>query len=283
MSIKLGFLASSHQQAAPLLLDTYPGAAAAYSLRKLRTAYTGAAIRVRRSVDSVESDIGFNGSGELDTTTLSTFIGSTNYGYVSVWYDQSGNGRNLTQTELAVQPIIIALGTIYQFGTKPSIYFPLSRLPGGGACTMDNTTFTLTQPNTYFIITQGTSANSTGDRNIFDGTGANRNAIGKSNVNPNYFMYAGSLVYSTTLVDNIKNLFVPIFNNTSSFLYKNGNSILSNANPGTQSLEGLRLAGFQKQQANWENYMPEFIVYNTNQASNRTGIESNINTYYTIF
>ena len=32
---------------ASLLLDSYPNAAVAYSLRKLRSAYTGSAIRVR--------------------------------------------------------------------------------------------------------------------------------------------------------------------------------------------------------------------------------------------
>ena len=41
------------------LLDVYPNAAAAYSLRLLREAYSGSAIRVRRSSDSAEQDIGF--------------------------------------------------------------------------------------------------------------------------------------------------------------------------------------------------------------------------------
>ena len=48
---------------------------AAYSLRKLLTAYTGSAIRVRRSSDNTESDIGFDGSGNLDTSALLTFVG----------------------------------------------------------------------------------------------------------------------------------------------------------------------------------------------------------------
>ena len=51
--------------------------AVAYSLRKLRTAYTGSAIRVRRSLDNAERDIGFNGTN-LDTTALQNFVGSQN-------------------------------------------------------------------------------------------------------------------------------------------------------------------------------------------------------------
>jgi len=45
-----------------LLLDLYPGATVAYSLRKLRTAYSGSAIRVRRSSDNTEQDFGFDSS-----------------------------------------------------------------------------------------------------------------------------------------------------------------------------------------------------------------------------
>ena len=66
-----------------LLLDTYTGAAVAYSLRQLRTAYTGAAIRVRRSSDNAEQDINFIG-GDLDTASLLTFCGANN-GFITTW------------------------------------------------------------------------------------------------------------------------------------------------------------------------------------------------------
>lgn len=57
-----------------LLLDTYPNASVAYSLRKLRSAYTDSAIRVRRSVDNAEQDIAFVGN-DLDTTSMLDFVG----------------------------------------------------------------------------------------------------------------------------------------------------------------------------------------------------------------
>jgi hypothetical protein len=53
-------------------------AAAAYSLRKLRAGYTGSAIRVRRSSDNAELDIGFTASGELDINALRSFFGIGN-------------------------------------------------------------------------------------------------------------------------------------------------------------------------------------------------------------
>jgi len=119
MSIKLGILASSQQQAAALLLDVYPGAAAAYSLRKLRTAYTGFCCQVRRSSDNTTQDINFVGN-VIDTTSLLTFCGAGN-GFVSIWYDQSGNGRNANNATLADQPQIVNSGSVISVNSKPSL------------------------------------------------------------------------------------------------------------------------------------------------------------------
>jgi hypothetical protein len=58
------------------LLDMYPNAAVAYSLRKLRDGYSGYAIKVRRSFDGTVQDIGFKSSGDLDTTSLNNFFGN---------------------------------------------------------------------------------------------------------------------------------------------------------------------------------------------------------------
>jgi hypothetical protein len=54
------------------ILDEYPGAAAAYSLRLLNTDYTGDAVVVRRASDNTTQNIGFV-DGELDTDALNTF------------------------------------------------------------------------------------------------------------------------------------------------------------------------------------------------------------------
>jgi hypothetical protein len=75
-------------------------AASAYSLRKLSIDYSGFAIQVRRSSDNTTQNIGFTGTGDLDTTALKTFVGNNN-GFVTIWYDQSGNVRNLTQITIS--------------------------------------------------------------------------------------------------------------------------------------------------------------------------------------
>jgi len=97
--------------------------AAAFSLRQLSTGYLGKAIQVRRSSDNTTQDIGFTANGDLDTAALKTFVGSGN-GYVSTWYDQSGQKRDKIQSSAALQPLIVGVGTIYRQGGMPAIYLP---------------------------------------------------------------------------------------------------------------------------------------------------------------
>lgn len=94
--------------------------AAAYSLRRLRCAYSGNAIRVRRSSDNATQDIGFNAWGDLDTTGLKAFTGSSS-AFVTTWYDQSGNSRNALQANAAFQPRIVNAGVIERQGGMPAI------------------------------------------------------------------------------------------------------------------------------------------------------------------
>lgn len=108
-----------------LLLDTYSGAAAAYSLRKLSGTYSGSAIRVRRSSDNTEQNIGFNGDGALNTLALLAFTGNSN-GFVTKWYDQSGNGRDAFQTSSANQPQIVSSGSVLLENGKPTVSFTTS-------------------------------------------------------------------------------------------------------------------------------------------------------------
>jgi hypothetical protein len=57
------------------LLDIYPNAAAAYSLRKLRDGYTGALFAVRRSVDNALLDVFPNSQGTFDETVVEDWVG----------------------------------------------------------------------------------------------------------------------------------------------------------------------------------------------------------------
>jgi hypothetical protein len=113
------------------LLDLYPNAAVAYSLRRLRSGYTGSAIRVRRSSDNAEQDIGFV-DNVLDTASLLTFVGAGD-GFVTTWYDQSGLGSDATQTTAGVQPEIVLGGVLWEQNGKPAVRF----LDNSGSAVLD--------------------------------------------------------------------------------------------------------------------------------------------------
>ncbi len=97
-------------------------ASAAFGLRKLSTAYTGYAVQVVRSSDNATQDIGFTVSGDLDTASLKAFVGSNN-ATVSIWYDQSGNGRSLSQANISHQPVLVSSGVINRDNGHPTIRF----------------------------------------------------------------------------------------------------------------------------------------------------------------
>lgn len=102
------------------LVSTQPSFA--FSTRKLREAYTGFAVRIRRSSDNAQADVAFDinnivsdnstvtvavAGGSLtvgSTLTLSSFRSSTTLN-VTIWYDQGANGYNGLQATTARQPI----------------------------------------------------------------------------------------------------------------------------------------------------------------------------------
>lgn len=75
----------------------------AYSFRRLRNAYTGPAVRLRRGSDNVQQDIGFTAGGALDMAAVAAFAqgGAT---FVVTLYDQTTLGQHLGQADTALQP-----------------------------------------------------------------------------------------------------------------------------------------------------------------------------------
>jgi len=82
----------------------------AFSVRLVVPTYTGPVIRIRRSSDNVESDFysdisqNWLTTGAFNTGTSYDSWISTNTGYVTTWYEQSGTGNHATQTNTANQP-----------------------------------------------------------------------------------------------------------------------------------------------------------------------------------
>jgi len=292
--------------ATSLLLDTYSGAAAAYSLRKLRTAYTGYAIRVRRSSDDTTIDVGFKADGTLDTTSMLSFVGtgSTNNGFISIWYDQSGNGKNATQPASANQPHIVINGVLQTYNGKPSVFF--NGDPRFLDCGYLNNG---TKPSNFSTFISGNFTQLTTTRVMF-GSGNNAgqglssyNSIGVSSSSPTaYQMYGGvgnGSQYRYWVTTNVPTqsssyLFEQHYkSNTSPYLgvfywnniLQSSNDWLGGSAQQSSSTEfktsigrGGEYNGLYHQ-----GYVQEITTYFSDQTANRSGISSNINSFYSIY
>ena len=119
---RASYLITYSEVSTSFLLDDFSEYQAAYSLRKLRTGYTGDAIRVQRASDSALQDIGFDSNGELDTTALSNFAAGGTL-TVRTWYDQGGFGYDCIQSSVSAQPTIVASGQTVTVNGKPAVDF----------------------------------------------------------------------------------------------------------------------------------------------------------------
>jgi hypothetical protein len=102
------------------ILDTYDDARFAISFRKLRGSYSGDCIRVHRSSDATELDIGFV-NDYIDTTALLNFVGSGT-GYIVKFYDQSVYGTDLVSAAgTTFSPTVVINGVLNEVDGKVSM------------------------------------------------------------------------------------------------------------------------------------------------------------------
>jgi hypothetical protein len=249
------------------LLDSYTGAAAAYSLRKLRTAYSGYAIRVRRSSDNLEQDITFDTNGVLDTTSLLAFVGNGN-GFVTTWYDQSGNARDAVQASSSWQPQIIISGVLNTYNSKVCVKFD-------GVDDYIQSPYTSGTTNELYFVTQTTDTQFLFPRGVnnygFVATQGNTstNLSLYNSTQPQLFV--NSVLRNPINRGDIYNLLVGY----KLSLHKNAN--ISNG------FNYLRFGSFiQDGSLDFNGNLFEWIIYPTLQSS-QTSIESNINSYYSIY
>lgn len=259
-----------------LLLDTYP-AMAAYSTRKLRTAYSGAAMRVRRETDNVEQDIGFV-NNQLDTASLTSFLGSTT-GSVTKWYNQGTGGttNDMVQSSAGAQPkITTSGGVVYTAGTtnKPVVYFN-----GGNTMAISGTTDFGAQNNaTIFLVHQRTGGG-TGNAIVAQGTSNYKLNfyqqqcqfdIGGGNVVGSYTGVFSAMTQGTFVRGNANKAFIRKIQSSTTNNTAASNLSTINVKLGNRTGDDLPLTG----------YIGEVIIYSSNQESNLTPISDSQINYY---
>ena len=294
-------------------LDTYTGASAAYSVRLLRTLYSGPAMRVRRETaggagDDDEADIAFdsgvisldsaisNASAGVTATTLGQFlnvgtVNGTTYTnpdsltvtascFVDEWKDQSGNANHAEQTAKGNQPQIhsgtVNTDLITENG-KPAIDFISNSSRSLNGPTLDNNSimaFTVNREVTNRGTIWGLGGGimykilevnnwSSAQLLIFTGDGTN---------------YQNS--QGTATKDLSQHLItVSRFSNALK-AYVDGSLDINTTD--TYSSYSAAL-GFGVRNTQGQLLLQEAIFYSTDQSINRTGIESNVNTYFSIY
>lgn len=263
-----------------LLLDLYPSASAAYSTRKLRNYYIGAAMRVRRSSDNAEQDIYFDANGNLDETALTTFVGVGN-GFVTTWYDQSGNGNNATQSTAGNQPQIVASGSVIKLtgigSARPVLHFTGLGKRFVFSSSISGSVFTSFNTSKY----SGTS-----------GTGVYAGSLtsGATPYTPipittaGYFMSkSGTTGYQHSTITNNYELLSCVAPASGTLLFYINNSSKSLTTITDGNSPSFRGIGTRPDLSVDNSYCNEFIIYTSDQSSNVTGINTNINTYYALY
>lgn len=244
-----------------------------FSYRKLRSSYTGSCIRIRRSSNNDEKDIGFSG-GYLDVVDIFNFCG-TGEGYLVRFYDQSTVGNNLQQINVIQQPLVFSNGMI-SIQNKSSFNFNSPYFSGNNFLTF----VTPQVRNTwsfYPVLNVQFEAFASGFGGIVSDNGGSgfifHNFAG-------YFWFGGSYQLIIDKGENYLSALAALSNGTTVDGWKNGTfgySVTANASfniAGVMSFwAGSPLAG----------WLPEIVAY----SDKKTGTENsdimiNQKTYYKI-
>jgi hypothetical protein len=258
--------------------DLFGMPAAAYSLRKLTTNATNC-IRVRRSSDNTEQDIGFVANvpnSPIDTTALLAFVGAGN-GFVTTWYDQSTNARDGLQSTGGNQPQIVSSGNVILENSLPFIeYTSTNKLLRTSA------NFSMFHPITALLVAKNTRAISAFPY-YFDFQTNRTIFYYQNDVSPNGLSaFSGQQINSGNTSTALA-YFEALYNSSSSVLRRNAVQIAS-GNTGTNGASGNLFIGSRNSSLqNLTGGFQELILYPQDQTSNRTAIETNINTYYNVF
>jgi hypothetical protein len=265
-----------NSQIQPPLLNLYPSASIAFSVRKLNASYTGPAMDVRRSSDNTTLSVGFKSNGDLDTATLLDFIG-TYTGYVQKWYDQSGNNNHLTLAS-GTGHSIVENGVLLTLNGKPNL-----KSNGGAYNFVNSSIYASATSATVFMALYPAGRNylghplrSTlaGQTNHYTSFGTIQENIGRSSRTDIYNYPA-----ATSLSDGFFNTLYTIAADGSTSKYYTNGVLRLNTSYGS----GYTSVTYQHAGGNYIGSIQEMISYNSNQTQNLQLIENNIRTYFNIY
>jgi hypothetical protein len=250
----------------------------ALSLRKIVSTYVGNCIRVRRSTDNIEMDIGFV-NDVLDTSTLLTFVGSGN-GYIVRWFDQVGYHRDMYQSLPANQPMIVDSGVLVALNGKPAIKCNSVQFLSSVA---DVNLSGLTDIMSGYVVAAKLSDGAL--VNVEGGAGYNHFNVGGNNI-----LFRHNSTITATIVDShnlaVQNLYQIIRYSGSATKYFRNNILKADA--AMNGTWGLRKFSIGKAIAGNVNYpdssiYQEIRYYRSDISNIQDSLNAEINSFYNIY
>lgn len=265
----------------PLLLDLYPGASAAYSLRKLDQNYTGFAVQVRRLSDNATQNIGFV-NNEFDSAALIAFASNT-AAAVTIWYDQSGNGNNLINSTALEQPKFTVVNNKYALSFIASSGQRLISAAGtnaigtNGLYTAFGVGLLYNTSGTKILFHQDQGSIRIGQWFRVDGSGNNSQVFYNNAATSQTDLGYSSSAFSLYMLSLIRKT-------SSAELWVNGFTNGPTAVPGTPSYSAGNMGGLYVGRRTlgeaYDGLTPEIILYPSDMTTDRLAIETNIRSYY---
>jgi hypothetical protein len=289
------------------ILNIFPSAHHAYSLRKLRTAYTGACLRIRRTtttptVTTTTVDLSFDSNNTISLNSAITYVSgtattATNLGqfcasvvngysnpdlvntnqniFVVTWFDQSGNGKNPTNATAGQQPRLVNTGNLELSGGKVTVRFTSANAQ---RLTLTDTTANINNMSSYFV---GAYVTITGVG--YSLSTVNRFYLPNTSAGVSYAGYFGSavamLLETTTTNRRLYQLIAPTTGSTTlaqGFLNGIPKATTALVNGATANITlGSAATSY------FDGYIQEVIGWQTN--ANRVEKEININNFWTIY
>lgn len=257
---------------------TGPGDIATFSnwwgLRAYSAATCGTkCVRLIRSSDSTQGDILTTAAGDLDTSSA-FFDGSLTYKVVTL-YDQVGT-NDMTQGTDANRPIF-ALNAILS-------HFPSMKFTGSSDMWLrTGSTFTQSQPFTYFAYGQRTANFTSTQVMLIDNSGSPQAALSFNNSTNQVVAYAGAAL-TASATDSAYHSVINVFNGASGKIIVDSST--TTGNNGTQALSAEALIiggdpGFGPTASMLTGNIQEAGYAASDITSSGASINSNASTYWT--
>ena len=241
-------------------------------------------VEVRRDGGSPSTDT-FTAT-EVSDGTLTTWTGANN-GYVRTWYDQSGNGFDITQTTSGDQPLIVSSGSLVTSNGEAAIDFD-----GANHYLQNAGNISYNGGVSWYAVTD---LDTVGNERLWgdDITGQAGFCIFFTGGTNDYWFRDNDTAWNRLTHTNhatIQELASLNFDDsTGDYEYaRDGSNTTGTLAGWTGPLNstattnvGVMASGNGNNTANGK--LQELIIYPNDQNANRTGIESNINAHYSIY